>query len=259
MDELNELLEHSGYSKGDILIFVGDLCAKGPKSTEVVQFARRENAYAVCGNHEYYIIHDSGPNKAGTEHYELAENLEHDDIRWLRNLPFTLTLEEYNVRIVHSGPDPALRSSLKENLYAYTHIRGINPDNYDATFKNDEYSPWAKLWGAKERGEHGPYTTPHVVFGHDAYRGLQQERFATGLDTGCVYGKHLSALLLPTQKIYQVRAHHEYQIPGGGYRLRRKLDEVLAISEQPREFSQSQLIKDIPHRIISHFGARASQ
>jgi hypothetical protein len=62
--------------------------------------------------------------------------------------------------------------------------------------KKMERTAWAKLW-------HGPQL---VIFGHDARRGLQTEKYAIGLDSGCCYGRELTGIILPEGEYVSVEA-----------------------------------------------------
>ena len=70
----------------------------------------------------------------------------------------------------------------------------------------EEGLPWASYWD-------GPQ---HIYYGHDARRKLQQRNFSTGLDSGCLYGGHLSAAFVTgDRKIISVKAKHVYLKPSG--------------------------------------------
>lgn len=58
LDEFNELLDtiQYDYESGDRLILLGDLVAKGPASSGVVQRAREMNAWCVRGNHDDKVV-----------------------------------------------------------------------------------------------------------------------------------------------------------------------------------------------------------
>jgi hypothetical protein len=189
--ELAELFELIGPGGSDAIYFVGDLVARGPDSRRVLELFREVSAKGVVGNHEARVLEvrrarrkgELGP-KIGATHEALLRDLGEADWALLDALPLYLDVKEADVRVVHAGvlPGTPLR---KQDAWALTHIRSVAPDGRASAEPGEE--SWAASYHDK----------PHVVFGHDARRGLQLHASATGLDTACVYGGTLTALVLP--------------------------------------------------------------
>jgi hypothetical protein len=189
-DELEELLAQIGVTSGDRVVFVGDLVARGPDSRRVLRICREFGALAVRGNHEHRILvahaaRDRGerPPRLGPAHQKLLTELSQEDWQHLESLPLSLEFPEHGVRVVHAGVAPGVPFE-EQQPWALLHIRSLTA----LGAPSDRYSPvsWAEQY-------EGP---PHVVFGHNAQAGLQLAPSATGLDTGCVYGGELTALVL---------------------------------------------------------------
>lgn len=201
LDELESLLRACDVGGGDDVVLVGDLVAKGPDSLGVIRLARERRLRAVLGNHDAHLLrvrHPEPDHPVKGEHRQIAEMLSEADWSWVEALPLTLALPEHGVRVVHAGfvPGLALDEQRREDLL---NLRSITAEGLPSK-RASEGAPWGSLWRGPE----------HVVFGHDALRGLQQHPFATGLDTGCVYGRHLTALLLPERRLVSVAARRVY-------------------------------------------------
>lgn len=208
IDELEDLLRACALTDDDQVILVGDLMAKGPDSQAVVQLAREAGFGAVLGNHDDHVLQfearPSGPDKRA-EHAAIARSLGPEDFRWLKALPLWLELETggRSVIAVHGGLVPGVPVEQQERKFLLN-LRSIRRDGSPS--RKVEAEPWASVWT-------GP---AHVVFGHDAVRGLQQHPHATGLDTGCVYGHRLTALVWPERRLVSVPARRRYAALGEG-------------------------------------------
>lgn len=206
LDELNALLRKVGVSRDDRVVFVGDLVAKGPDSAGVVARVRELNALCVRGNHDEAVLrirrarqHGSDLPRAKRTHLRVAERLREPDWRWLESLPLYLQFPELNTVVVHAGvvPGKPLEKQHPEDLMT---IRTLRPEGTGSPRLED-----GRLWA-------GAYPGPeHIIFGHDAISGLQRQPFATGLDTGCVYGRTLTALIWPDRELVSVQARRAYR------------------------------------------------
>jgi predicted phosphodiesterase len=204
--ELEDLLRATKRKTSDALVFVGDLVAKGPDSLGVVLRARREGALAVRGNHDERCLTWWRAKRSGAElpllklpHREVVDALNDDSFAWLDALPFHLTLPEMGVIVVHAGlvPGVSLDRQLPDDMM---NMRSLD-SNGRPSRRIEDGEPWGSFWPGPE----------HVVYGHDAIRGLQKYPNATGIDTGCVYGRALTALIFPGRELVSVPARRAWR------------------------------------------------
>ena len=190
VDELGRLLDALAPGAADRVLFVGDLVARGPDSLGVLALYRSVNGQAVLGNHEYKLLAAHRARRDGSKrprvsalHYGLLHRLAEADWALLESLPLSLSLPEHGLSIVHAGvlPEQGLAA---QDPWVLTHIRSIDPQGKPSP--RHDFEPWAARYGGD----------PHIVFGHNSRLGLQLAPHATGLDTGCVYGGLLTALVL---------------------------------------------------------------
>ena len=198
--ELEELLDKCAYRpEKDRLIFVGDLINRGNYSLEVLQLAYAVGAESVLGNHEAALLKrfiKNQPLRKDTA--ELLQKIKKQApflIPWIRSWP--LYIREKKFIVVHAGvvPEYTLDETPSKIL---TQIRYWNQNNRQM----DKYlgTPWYLLYKGKKL----------IVYGHWALKGLTIRSNTIGLDSGCVWGGSLSALILPEKTIIQVRAQKSY-------------------------------------------------
>lgn len=188
--ELNDLLTLLGPVDSDRVVFVGDLVARGPDTKEVLRIARELSAPCVRGNHEHRMIlarraqlsGETGP-RLSPSHQQVLGDLLPEDWTYLEALPLSLEFPEHDVCVVHAGMLPGVPLS-EQQAWTLMHIRSLT----SLGAPSDRYAE--RSWAVDY------LSGPHIVFGHNAQGGLQLHPRATGLDTACVYGDRLTALVL---------------------------------------------------------------
>lgn len=229
IDELKKLLFLCNFNKSkDRLIFAGDLVDRGPDSGAVVRFVRDNNFECVCGNHDdkhvRYFKHQKIKNK--NNQYKNPINLSYDkrkayyqlsndDLEWMSKLPKKIYIEKYNILVIHAGVIPNT-NPLNNQDDCYMYCRYINKQTYKMMpLKPDLKKPEGSiLWADVYNGD------VNIVYGHNVhdltkpYVTTNEKGYKTwGIDTGCVFGGHLTCLVFEENKeprFYQVKAKKNY-------------------------------------------------
>jgi bis(5'-nucleosyl)-tetraphosphatase (symmetrical) len=212
----------------DHVILVGDLCNKGPHSAAVIRHVRTNAPHwlSIRGNHDNAALTaalQEEDAKKDTDKYAWVNELSDEDVQWLAQLPYTIRIPAsmfndgngggdgtvVDTVIVHAGliPDvPLAEQSIPTmvTLRELPQTRTEKETSARTKITNGPDAPlqsgWASHWKGPER----------IIFGHDAKRGLQQTEYCIGLDTGAVYGKQLSGIILPERKLVQVDSLRVY-------------------------------------------------
>ncbi len=249
---LDRLLALIAFSPSrDQLWLVGDLVNRGPRSLDVLRWARDLGPIVTCvlGNHDLHLLSRaagaSGPKKRDTLDDVLAAPDCDQLMEWLRARPLfavegthafvhaglhpTWTVDDARARaaeIEHELAGPSWRAFLSSSsgaapkwnprlggsdrwraILAYL-VRArmlradgrIEPDYAGApTGAPAGTIPWFKF-------PNPAWATHTIVFGHWAALGLDLGPHHVALDTGCVWGKSLTALRLDDRSVFQIKA-----------------------------------------------------
>jgi predicted phosphodiesterase len=194
--ELRKLLELAEVGPSDEIICVGDLVRKGPDSAGVLKWAMETpNLRCVLGNHDARLLFrwfEGQKPDCGSADWELHRDLGdsyNDAMEFIRSWP--LYIETGGFVVVHAGLDPRISSLRLQSPSDLMTIRV--PEGMKI--------PWYEGYSRDQL----------VVFGHWARNEPVIRPNAIGLDTGCVYGGSLTALILPERRLISVPAEKAYQ------------------------------------------------
>ena len=197
-DELIELMKKVDLHDDDRVVAVGDLITKGPKNREVLKLFMADKRYSsVIGNHDLTLRRRWNGEDVKLKQAQKQTNKELKADRdaftaYLNSLPFIIELE--NHLVVHAGlrPQVALHSQTTQDL---TTLRTLGPDR-----ESHDGTPWYHVYQGEKT----------VLFGHWPAPEPRRGPKAIGLDTGCVYGYHLTAYIIETDEFVSVEAAKVY-------------------------------------------------
>ena len=226
--EFSNLLDKLQLTSEDKLYSVGDVIDKGPDPIGCIRLARQLNIQTVRGNHEdkpiRWLRHEEqskitkkkNPMSSVSAEEKLIYNqLNEEDINWLKHLPLSYKLEQFNTIIVHGGFLPGLEIDvqLKKRSREVLRMRYVTEDTGEfVSIMSAIQPPNTLLW---TEAYNGPY---NVVYGHITHS-FENPRIdfiernkveCVGIDTGCVTGGRLTAYILEDKSFVQVAAEKKH-------------------------------------------------
>ncbi len=214
--KLEGVLEQLPLEDGDRLVFVGDYVDRGPDSRGVVDrliaLGRERDCVFLIGNHESMFLHYigwRGPLYDNSEYYLANGGIE--------------TLLSYGVRDFDAAAQggfalPPDHEAFFRNLvpyhregdYAFVHaglgLPELGLSDIDQAL--ERCPPEDLLWN-RMAGDLRHALGATLVYGHSPKRDFRvrwNPPFSIGIDTGATYGGPLTAIALPSERVFQAGA-----------------------------------------------------
>ncbi|NDV62438.1 metallophosphoesterase [Puniceicoccales bacterium CK1056] len=202
-DELETLLDAFSARKEDRIIAAGDLINRGPDSVGVLKLVRKHAIEPILGNHEMRLLKAWQKDKSSllkSKDKPSFKKLSETDWKWIETWPHVLEIPSLKTLVVHGGFAQGVAWK-KQDPEIVTRIQVLDKKGLPAK-RSDAPSgrPWAESWSGPEHVYYGHTPRPHPLF----------HPFATGLDTGCLYGYTLTGISLPEKEIFRVHARKNY-------------------------------------------------
>ena len=229
IEEFEQLLKKIDLKKSDKLYFIGDLIDKGPDSIAVVkkvfQLSLIHSVVLILGNHEEKFLRfiknsESNINALSEmqntkEFDDLLAHLSINEIEMLQSAFLYYSIPFTNVILIHGGIPEKItitkgnsllwKDTPKEQLKKMRLLTMTRMLNEKGDFLGlNEVTSNMYFWADKYDGRCG-----EVIFGHQPFIGkiVKQFSYAIGIDTGCVFGGALSAIIIDEKEekeiIYQ--------------------------------------------------------
>jgi len=218
--EFLELLSKLNHESLDEIWHVGDLLDRGPDSGAVVQVCVERGIKGVLGNHESSVlarresILKGNVPKKYTEKDRTINSIRPQDWSYLESLPLLHIFDDINTVIVHGGL--VNKIPLYKQPFGVCHLQMIQPFamdgrtrwwGYDAVREKSEEESRSEGWVRwYECYDHEQI----VAYGHSVYEKPFEYGNTIGIDTGCVFGGELTALILPEKKYLSVKSKKTY-------------------------------------------------
>jgi serine/threonine protein phosphatase 1 len=204
---LRDLMAQLPLKPGDEVVFLGDYIDRGPASKGVVEYLlqnRKPNWRFLRGNHEQMLLEWlKNPSPVTVSNWFLNGGLQ----TVLSYVPAKNMDEMWGERALE-----VLKSHIPASHMEFFNSLIMTYETQDAFFCHagidldkslGAQQPDDLLWIRRKFIEDPRPTPKLVIYGHTPIELVELKGDRINIDTGCVYGRVLTALALPEKKLYQ--------------------------------------------------------